>query len=84
VKDTARLVGCAPASVGKIPKWTLIVQNMTDSRSRLHQIYSALYGVHTDVLRDLMAVLKESFAKGERAKTTTADPPTKEGFREQR
>jgi hypothetical protein len=29
------------------------------------QLYNALYGVYTEVLHDLMAVLRESTAKGE-------------------
>jgi hypothetical protein len=44
---------------------------MGETRRNLHQLlkekqlYSALYGVYTEVLHDLMAVLKESAAKGE-------------------
>jgi hypothetical protein len=32
----ARLAGCAPASVGESPKYTLIVQNMADTRRYLN------------------------------------------------
>jgi hypothetical protein len=63
---------------------------MAETMRNLHQylkgkqLYSALYGMYTEVLHDLMAVLKESAAKGETAKTTTTNPPPNEEFREQR
>jgi hypothetical protein len=47
-------------------------------------VYSALYGVYTEVLRDLMAVLEESAAKGDTAKITTTEPPSNKEFCEQR
>jgi hypothetical protein len=53
---------------------------MAETRRNLHQIlkekqlYSALYGVYTEVLRELAAVLKESAAKEETA-TATELPP---------
>jgi hypothetical protein len=47
-------------------------------------LYSALYGVYTEVLRDLTAALKESAAKGETAKITTTESPSNEEFPEQR
>jgi hypothetical protein len=68
-------------------KWILFIQN---TRRNLHQLlkekqlYSALCGVYTEVLHDLMAVLKESAAKGKKAKTTNTKPPSNEEFREQR
>jgi hypothetical protein len=49
----------------------LIVKNMADTRRNPHQLlkgkqlYSAQYGVYTEVPHDLMAVLKDSAAKGE-------------------
>jgi hypothetical protein len=60
----ARLAGCTPASVGQRPKWTLILQNTAETMRNLHQLlkgkqlYSAVYGAYTEVLHDLMAVLK--------------------------
>jgi hypothetical protein len=48
---------------------------MADTRRNLHQLLkgkqlnSALYGVNTEVLHDLTAVLKESAATGETANT---------------
>jgi hypothetical protein len=63
---------------------------MADTSRNLHQLlkgkqqYSALYGVYTEVLYDLTAVLKESAAEGETAKTTITAPPSIEDFREQR
>jgi hypothetical protein len=47
------------------------------------QLYSSLYGVHTEVLHDLTAVLKESAANGETAKTTITPLPSIEKYREQ-
>jgi hypothetical protein len=55
---------------------------MVETRRNLHQylkgkqLYSTLYGVYTEVLHDLTAVLKESAAKGETAKITTTEPPS--------
>jgi hypothetical protein len=40
--------------------------------------------VYTEVLHDLMAVLKESADKGETAKTTITEPPSKEEFCDQK
>jgi hypothetical protein len=58
---------------------------MADSRRDLHQfLYSALYGVYTEVLHDFTTVLKQSAAKAEGAKTTITVPPSIEEFREQR
>jgi hypothetical protein len=37
-----RLAGYTPASVGESPKWTLIVQNMADTRRNLHQLLSCI------------------------------------------
>jgi hypothetical protein len=77
---TDRLAGCTPVSVGGSPKWTLIVQNMADTRRNPHrllkwkQLYSALYGVHTEVPHNLTAVLKLSAVKGETVKTTITAP----------
>jgi hypothetical protein len=48
------------------------------------QLYSNLYAVHTEVLHDLMAVLKENGAKMEIAKTIITTPHTNEEFQEQR
>jgi hypothetical protein len=48
------------------------------------QLYSALYGVYTEVPHDLTALLKESTAKGETAKTTITAPPSIKEFHEQR
>jgi hypothetical protein len=64
--------------------------NVAKSRRNLHQLltrkplHSALYGVYTEVIYDLMAVLKESAAIGETAKTTITIPPSKEEPREHR
>jgi hypothetical protein len=66
----ASLAGCTPVSVCESLKWTIIVQYIVDTRRNLHQLlkgkqlYSALYGVYTEALHDLTAVLKESTAKG--------------------
>jgi hypothetical protein len=63
---------------------------MAETRRDLHQLlkgkqlYRSLYGVYTGVLYDLMAVLKDSAAKGETAKTTITEPPSNKKFREQR
>jgi hypothetical protein len=63
---------------------------MSDTRRNLHrllkgkQLYSALYGVYTKALHDLTAVLKQSAAIGETAKTTITTPPSIEEVREQR
>jgi 5-carboxymethyl-2-hydroxymuconate isomerase len=87
---TARLAECTPASVREGPKWTTIVQNMAETRRYLHlllkgkQLYSALYGVYTEVLHNLMAVLKENTAKGETAKITATESPSNEEFHKQR
>jgi hypothetical protein len=86
----AGLGECTPASVGQSPKWSLMAQNMADTRRNLHQLlrgkqlYRTLYGVHTEVLQDLAAVIKESAAEGEIPKTTFTAPPSVEEFREQR
>jgi hypothetical protein len=42
------------------------------------ELYSALYGVYTEVLHDLTAVLRESADKGETATITTTEPPSNE------
>jgi hypothetical protein len=61
---------------------------MAETRRNLHQflkgkqLYSALYGVYMEVLHDLTAVLKDSAAKGETAKTIITEPPSNEDFRE--
>jgi hypothetical protein len=63
--------------------------NTADTRRNRHQLlkgkqlYSALYGVYTEVLHGLTAVLKESVTKGEKAKTTITSLPSLEEFREQ-
>jgi hypothetical protein len=63
---------------------------MEDTRRSLHQLlegkqlYSALYGMYAQVLHDLTAVLKESAAKGEIAKTSITAPPSTEKICEQR
>jgi hypothetical protein len=63
---------------------------MAETRRNLHQLlkgkelYSALYGVYTEVLHDLASVLKESAAKGETAKTTITEPPSSDEFRGER
>jgi hypothetical protein len=62
---------------------------MADTRSNLQQflkgkqLYTSLYAVCTEVLPDFTAVLNESAAKGETAKTTITEPPSKEKFRKQ-
>jgi hypothetical protein len=62
---------------------SIIVQNVAKSRRDLHQLltrkqlHSALYGVYTEVIHDLTAVLKESAAIGETAKTTITTPHPK-------
>jgi hypothetical protein len=56
---------------------------MAETRRNLHQLlYSALCGVYTEVLHDLTAVLKESAAKGETAKTTITARLSIEEFHE--
>lgn len=76
---TVCLEECTLASVSESLKWTLIVQTAY-TRRNLHQplkgkqLYSALYGVYTEVLHDLTAVPQESTAKGETAKTTITEP----------
>jgi hypothetical protein len=59
-------------------------QEESPPASERKQLYRALCGVYTEVLHDLTAVLKESAAKGETAKTTITAPPSIEEFREQR
>jgi hypothetical protein len=55
---------------------------MADTRRNVYQLlkgkqlYSALYGVYTEVLQVLTTVLKESAAKGETAKTTITALPS--------
>jgi hypothetical protein len=86
----ARLAGSTPASVGESPKWAAIFQNMVDTRRKLRHIlkgkllYSALYGVYTVMLHDLIAVTKDNAAKGETVKTTITGRPSLEEFREER
>jgi hypothetical protein len=46
------------------------------------QLYSTLYGVYTEVLHDVTAVLEESAAEGETTKTTITAPSSIEEFRE--
>jgi hypothetical protein len=59
---------------------------MAGTRWTLHQLlkgkqlYSALYGMYTEVLHDLIAVLKECAAKRETAETTITAPPSIEEF----
>jgi hypothetical protein len=78
----ASIAGCTSASVVKSPKWYLIVQNMADIRRNLHrflkgkQLYNALYGLHTEVLHDLTAVLKNNVNKGEITTTTITSRPS--------
>jgi hypothetical protein len=48
------------------------------------QVYSSLYGVYTEALHDMPAVLKGSAAIEETAKTAITAPPSIEEFREQR
>jgi hypothetical protein len=85
----AQLAGSTPAAVGESPKWTLIVQSMADTTRNLQQLlkgkhlYSALYGVYTEVLHDLTAVVEESAFKEETPKTTITAPPSIEEFREE-
>jgi hypothetical protein len=63
---------------------------MVETGTNLHQLlkgkqlYSALYGVYTEVLHDLTTVLKEVAAKGETAKITITEPPSNAEFLEQR
>jgi hypothetical protein len=70
-----RLVGCTPASVSESLKLIPIIENMAQTWRNIHQLlkgkklHSALYGVYTEVLCK-MAVLKDSAARGETAKTT--------------
>jgi hypothetical protein len=86
----AHLAGCIPASIGESLKWTLIIQNIADTKRTLHQLligkqlYSALYGVYIEVLHNSTAVLKDSAAKGETDKITITAPPSTEEFCEQR
>jgi hypothetical protein len=59
---------------------------MAETRRNPHQLlkgkqlYIALYGVYTEVVHDLTAVLNESAAKVETAKITTTEPPSNEVF----
>jgi hypothetical protein len=75
----AHLAGCTPGLTGESLKWTLIIQNV-DTKRNLHQLlkgkqlYSALHGVYTEVLYDLMAVLKDSAAKVETATAMITAP----------
>jgi hypothetical protein len=63
---------------------------MSETRSNLHQflkgkqLYSALYGVYTEVVHDLSAVLKQRAEKGETAKITNTEPPSDKEFRDGR
>jgi hypothetical protein len=84
----SRLTGYTPASVDESPKWAVIVQNMAHIRGILHQVLKGkqikrtLYGVYTEVLHNLTAVLKESAIKEETTKTTITAPPSIVEFRE--
>jgi hypothetical protein len=90
ISAIGRLAGCNLASVGESPKCTLFAQNMVVSRRNLYQLlkgthlYSALYGVYTEVLHDWTAVLKVSTAKGETAKITITETPSNPEYRQQR
>jgi hypothetical protein len=59
---------------------------MAETSRNLHQflkgkqVYSALYGVYTEMLHNLPAVLKGSSAKGETAKTTITATASIEEF----
>jgi hypothetical protein len=61
---------------------------MADTMRNLHQLlkekqlYNALYGMYTEVLHDLTAVLKEIAANREAAKITITEPPSNDEFRE--
>jgi hypothetical protein len=61
---------------------------MGETRRNLHQLlkgkqlYSALYGLYTEVLHDLTAVLKQSADKEEIARITITELPSNEEFRE--
>jgi hypothetical protein len=48
------------------------------------QVYSTVYGVYTEVLHNLKAVLKEDTTKWETAKNTITAPLSIKEFREQR
>jgi hypothetical protein len=90
--DVSRLAGCTPTSVGESPQWIKITQHSVETRKNLHQhlegkaLYSALFGVYTEVLRGLKGVLQDS------ATTRGAENPASElettslneDFREQR
>jgi hypothetical protein len=86
----ARIAGCNLASLGESPKWTLNrpkhggYQEESPQFRKGKQLYSALYGVHTEVLHDLTAVLNESAAESGTVKTSITAPPSIEEFREQR
>jgi hypothetical protein len=63
---------------------------VADIRRNLHQLlegkqlYSTQYGVCTEVLHILTAVLKENTANRETAKTAITTPPSIKEFHEQR
>jgi hypothetical protein len=63
---------------------------VVDTRRNLHQLlkgkqlYNVLYGVYTEMLHNLMAVFRESTAKGETAKTAITTPFSIQEFHEQR
>jgi hypothetical protein len=90
--DISRLAGCTPAAVGESPKWTLITQNVVETRKNLHQhlkgkaLYSALCGVYTEVLHELKGILQSSVAprEAENPASETETTPSNEEFREQR
>jgi hypothetical protein len=50
----SRLAGCTSESVCESPKWTVVVQNLADTRINLRQFLKGkqLYGVYTEVLYD--------------------------------
>jgi hypothetical protein len=62
---------------------------MEVTKSNLHkllkgeELYSALYGMYTQVLYDLMTVVKESSSQKETANTTITAPPSIEEFPKQ-
>jgi hypothetical protein len=71
----ARLARCTSASVGESRKWTLIVQNVAETRRNLHQLlkgkqlYSALFGVyilHRCAIRFDRSPWRMRFQKGNR------------------
>ncbi|GFG37160.1 hypothetical protein Cfor_00409 [Coptotermes formosanus] len=88
--------GCTPTRVGEIEQWTTIVNHAIQDGIQLRRVldgkrlFRTLYGIYSEVLKDLKNVLKPSVKKGHATQGVTATPEPiqvdapKDGFRKQR